>query len=311
MAWRWPGGRSPKLLLFGAIVVVLGGLVVASMMQLEGLKYQVADKQRTIQTLTAKNAELQQELTSLEAERRDLEGRLNDVRGQLASASAELTRLRTSVAELQGHYDTLTAEKSQLEARVSQLARERNEAQERVHRLEDERMDLERSSARLRDRFALLDRDYQRVVDRLEEFERQRTTAATPTIATAAVATPSAASAAATPPPAAASPQNQNPASPQTVELPPIVVRKDQAGVSTPLRGRLVEIDDSHQFVVVDQGSLDGVLLGMTFEIVRGTTPVGRIRVVRVRPKLSACDIIRSQTQGSLQVGDLAIQRNL
>ena len=308
MAWRWPGGRSRRFLL-GVIVVVLGGIAAVSTMQWSGLKIQLADKQRTIMTLTAQNQDLQQELTNLQAQRQELEGRLNDVQSQLTSAGTELARLRTAVAELQGRYDALTAERSSLEARVTQLSQERNEAQDRMHRLEDEKMDLERASARLRDRFVLLDRDYQRLVDQVEDLERERkVAAATSTIATTVV-NPAAPPPPTSPPPAAAFPQS--PQGSQTVELPPIVVRKDQPGMSTPVRGRLVEVDETHQFVVVDKGSMDGVLLGMTLDVVRGMTPVGRVRVVRVRPKLSACDVIRSDTPGSLQVGDLAVQRNL
>jgi len=35
---------------------------------------------------------------------------------------------------------------------------------------------------------------------------------------------------------------------------------------------------------------------------------VGRATVIRVRPQLSACDIIRSSTTGQVQVGDLTVQ---
>jgi len=74
------------------------------------------------------------------------------------------------------------------------------------------------------------------------------------------------------------------------------------------VQGRVVEVNEAHQFVVVDQGSQDGILVGMTLDIVRGTARVGRVRVVRVRPQMSACDIIRSDTAGVLQVGDAVAQ---
>ena len=74
-------------------------------------------------------------------------------------------------------------------------------------------------------------------------------------------------------------------------------------------RGRLVEVNDTHQFVVVDKGSLDGVRIGMVFDIVRGTSTVGRAKAVRVRSNLAACDVMRSRTRGTLQVGDVVMQR--
>jgi len=94
------------------------------------------------------------------------------------------------------------------------------------------------------------------------------------------------------------------------VELPPIVVRKDQAGMSMPVRGRIVELNEPHQFIVVDKGSMDGVHVGMVLDIVRGATTIGQATVVRVRPKLSACDIVRTKTPGPLQIGDAAVQRS-
>jgi hypothetical protein len=97
---------------------------------------------------------------------------------------------------------------------------------------------------------------------------------------------------------------------PQTIELPPIVVRKDRAGVESVAQGRVVEVNEAQQFVVVDQGSQDGLLLGMTLDVVRGAARVGRVRVVRVRPQMSACDIILSDTAGALQVGDVVAQQS-
>jgi hypothetical protein len=90
--------------------------------------------------------------------------------------------------------------------------------------------------------------------------------------------------------------------------LPPIIVRKDHADVASVAQGRVVEVHEAQQFVVVDQGSQDGILLGMTLDVIRGAARVGRVRVVRVRPQMSACDIIRSDTVGPLQVGDAVAQ---
>ena len=97
---------------------------------------------------------------------------------------------------------------------------------------------------------------------------------------------------------------------PQTVELPPIIVRKDQAAVASVVQGMVVEVNEAQQFVVVNEGSQDGILLGMILDVVRGTARVGRVKVVRVRPKMSACDIIRSDTVDPLQVGDTVAQQS-
>lgn len=294
------GGRSPKVLLVSTVCVGLAGLAAVSVMQVS----QLGEKQRLIQTLTAQNQQLQQELAGLQTDRQDLEARLNDVRKELLSTTTELGRLRAVVAEVQGRYDGLASENARVEARVTESARERDAAQEQVHHLEEDKRDLERVSGRLRDRFALLDRDYQRLIQRLEAVERERAITAimpntSPTTSQVSVTSATQAAAMSVLPASGAS---------QTVELPPIVVRKDQAGVASSVQGRVVEVNEAHQFVVVDKGSQGGILLGMTLNILRGTARVGRVRVVRVRPQMSACDIIRSDTVGPLQVGDAVAQ---
>ncbi len=112
------------------------------------------------------------------------------------------------------------------------------------------------------------------------------------------------------------------------VELPPIIVRKHPAGsargatdeamlaigqpsgVARPvIRGRLLDVNDVHHFAVVDQGSAHGVQVGMVFEILRGERPVGLATAIRVRPQLSACDLLTAEPNESIQPGDQVVQR--
>lgn len=297
-------GRMPKLLVGVVTVVVLGGIAVASSMQRARLKRELADKQQALVALRAQNDELQQQLMSVEAERKGLVGRLTGLRSQLASSTEELERLRSSVTELQVRYDALEDVNIHLESQVSQLTREREEASNRALRLEGEKTDLERAASRLRERLALLDRDYQHLAAKLSQLEQQE---AQPNHRGVSPANQASTASGSSPSTVTTLP---SPATPQTVELPPIVVRKDQAGAGLPVRARLVEVNETHRFVVIDKGANDGVRTGMTFDILRGGGTVGQTVAVRVRPQLSACDIITSRSSGSFQIGDLAIQRS-
>lgn len=317
MARQWPGKLPPQLLLLGGVVIVVAGVAAVSASQVSGLKSQLFDRQRHIQNLSAQNQQLQQELAAVQTDRRDVEARLNDVRKELLSTTTELGRLRATVAELQSRYDTMAEERARMDARISELSRERDRAKEQARQLEDEKLDLERTAGRLRDRFAMLDRDYQQVAMRLEALERERALAAS-IPQTVASSNPVTRITVPAPEPVKAVAAEGHPKSeargtkdPRSVELPPIVVRKDQASVASTSQGKVVEVNDQHQFVVVDKGSQDGVLLGMTVEIVRGTNRVGRARVVRVRTSMAACDIIRSETVGPIQVGDAVILQHL
>lgn len=95
----------------------------------------------------------------------------------------------------------------------------------------------------------------------------------------------------------------------QTIELPPIVVRKDEAAGSRALRARVVEVNRAHQFIIIDQGAQDGVLTGMSFDLQRGGVKVAQATAVRVRPQLTACEVAPAPGAPFPQVGDVAVQR--
>lgn len=302
-----PVGRSPQLLL-GIALVILGGIAAASTVQLSRLKSQLVEKQRAVQSLAAQNDELQQQLDALDVQRRELETRLTDLRNQLASASGDVGRLRASVEELQTRYKALEVENTTLQAQVSRLTKERDEARGAILKAEDEKKELERAAGRLRERLAFLDRDYQQLAAKVSQLEQGRIVPppATPSVGSAAV-TDSAAAPTPTAAPASAEPGSST--SP-TVELPPIVVRKDQGTSGLPIRAQVVEVNEPHRFVVVDKGANDGVPVGMIFDVLRGGAKVAQVVAVRVRPQLAACDVVTSQSPAFPRIGDVVIQRN-
>jgi hypothetical protein len=46
----------------------------------------------------------------------------------------------------------------------------------------------------------------------------------------------------------------------------------------------------------------------MTFDIIRGASPIGRAEVVSVHPRVTACRIARTESPESFHVGDVALQ---
>lgn len=303
-----PVGRSPQILL-GIALVILGGIAVASTLQLSRLKSQLVEKQQTVVSLTAHNDELQQQLAALETQRKELEGRLTELRNQLSAATGEMGRLRVNVDELQTRYKALEEDNANLQAQVSRLTKEREEARNTIRRVEEEKKDLERSAGRLRERLTFLDRDYQQLAAKVATLERERIGQPGWTEPAASVSTPAAATPF-SPESPASDEEPRAPGAAQTVELPPIVVRKDRAGTGLPVRAQVVEINDAHQFVVVDKGANDGVQVGMIFDVLRAGARVAQAVAVRVRPQLAACDLVTSHSPEFPRVGDVAIQRN-
>ena len=292
-------GRIP-LPLIAAVggVLVAGVLLMGQAQQLARLKRDLLASQQQVAQLTTQNQDLTRKLDAFQTDRNSLTERVTSLRSELTTASGELERSRVMLEDLKGRYEQLTKTHLELQSQLANMTAERDEAKKRVARLEEENKDFERSASRVRERLTLLDRDYKQLADKLVKLDAERA-AENAAVLTKVVSTPDSK----VPALLAAAPD-----APGTVELPPIIVGRDQPGMSVPLRGRLLDVNEPQNFVVVDKGSLEGVRVGMTLNILRGTATVGRVNVIRVRPHLSACDIIRSKTPGPLQPGDVAVQ---
>ena len=273
-------------------------LLIGKVQQVNQLTEQLKVSEGKVAELEGLKADLSRRIENLQTEFKQSEERITSLRTQLSSATTELERSTTNLAEFKERAERLDQERSQLQAQVASVAGERDAAKEHLQRLEKDNTELERAVGRLRERLTLLDRDYKQLADKLADVE------ARPNSSLAIVSSSGPTSHAAPSSEATRAPSTI----PGTVELPPIIVRKDQAGMSLPVRGRVLEVSEPNNFIVMDKGSMDGVRVGMVFDLLRGAGTVGRAAVVRVRPQLSACDIIRASTPGPLQAGDVAVQ---
>jgi peptidoglycan hydrolase CwlO-like protein len=311
-----PLARTPKALLPVILVVIavaaLGMTLAGRIQENTRLKQDLDRRLQELARLQAEREDLLGQVESLQAANQEKDERISSLRTQLSSLSADVENVRTTFGELQARYEKMAVEREQLQTQLASTSSERDSAQQRLKQIEGEHAELERLSSRLRERLSLLDRDYQQLSQKflqVEALHRQQETQAmwAPNPAVPSVDLSGSGGAAA---PAASPTSGQAPTSsiPGTVELPPIIVQNNQVARSIPVRGRLVDVNDTHNFVIVDKGSLDGVRVGMSFDIMRGNGAVGRVMAVRVRPQLTACDIVRPRTPGPVQVGDLAIQ---
>ena len=323
------GGRAPIPVIAGVVgVVVLAGLAIGPWLQLGRLRQEIAANEQTISSLRIQNSGLQQQLADVQAQRAALEGRLEGLRGELTSATQELAGLR----DVQVRHDALQSEKTRLEVELTRLKRERDDTNARARQLEAATRELERVTARLRNRLALADRDYRKLSERAASLERQLIHGASASAAawTAPVQPPRVE--AVWPPVTPAEPLPPNselgirnsesssipnselrtpnlPDAPDTIELPPIVVRKDRAGEPTTIRAKVVALNPDHGFLVINQGSEDGVRVGMTFDVRRADQTLAQAVTVLLRQRLAACDLINADASNAIHVGDLAVQR--
>ncbi len=107
------------------------------------------------------------------------------------------------------------------------------------------------------------------------------------------------------------------------VELPPIMISSPSVGSQTPLlnatpslpvpatpspgmtvaaedptipNGKILTVNEDHQFVVIGLGEKDGVAPGMKFKVLRGGEEVGAVEVIETRPHIAAADIKETRT---------------
>lgn len=296
----------------GVLVVGFGGFALLSVVQLGSLKRDLREREQRLALLSAETDTLKQQLSDVELARQGLESRLSDMRIQMTSASNEREQLRSAVSELRRQADGLESEKNRLESQASRLTQERDAATTRLESLESENVVLSNSAVKLRNRLTLLDRDYQSLQEDIIKLR------SAPPASSAAAAAPAvrvsgremgSPSEPVTPvgsSPAAAAPAVH--AARDSIELPPIVVRKGYAEAMRSIRSRVVDANEEHGFVVLDKGSDDGIQSGMAFEILRGDQAVGQVTAIRVRSRLSACALVGSRSSSFPKVGDLAIQ---
>ncbi|MEW6075286.1 MAG: FlgT C-terminal domain-containing protein [Candidatus Omnitrophota bacterium] len=91
------------------------------------------------------------------------------------------------------------------------------------------------------------------------------------------------------------------------VQLPPIVVRPQTESpgaraTKAMSEGKVLLINRSNNFVIINLGEDAGVKAGDTFEVYRNNDTIARIEAVQTRKAISACDIVRENTP--IKVGD-------
>lgn len=311
---RPPRARRPLpwsrllLILFGATLLFGGGwLCTQQLSHARELEQQLALAHQDITHLHRQNTEWLQQLASFQTERTALDERVFSLSVQLSSASSELTRADARLAQAQQLAQHFSEVNAQLQIQLDAMREERNAARQEADRLRDDKRTLGQAVTRLRTRMTAVERRARHVavqaalVKRSQRPVREPPAAAVPALS--ASPQPEAAASASAP----VLPSTAAVATPMLVQLPPVVVTTEPATPPS-LRGRLVSVNATHRFVVMDRGSENGIRVGMYFEILQGEHRIGHATVVRVHPRFSACDLSRETDPRFLHVGDRIVE---
>ena len=305
--------------------------------RLADLDAQRAQLQRRVETFTQERQAAEERLAALRTQLSTTTTELDRARGEMSALRTQYDALKEEHARQAADLSGLTNERDLARRQARQWQADHDEQERALARLRERFAWLDRDYRRLNDRINALGI----ATDPLPTASPETQTPASQNVSTASPPSPAIADPAIAPRPSAVggqvveqrtggqdvAPIGGNVLVPQalpvglhvpsggalsvhqTVELPPIVVRRDAGGQAEAIRATVAEINGPYQFVLLDRGSRDGVTLGMTFDVLRVGRLVGSLTVVRVRPALSACDLIGATSVGELQVGDAVVQR--
>lgn len=275
------------------IVIGMGWLAGGQFRRAQQLTRQLQAAQAQFARLHAEKEDVTKQLAAFQAERNALDEKVFSLGVQLSSANSSLERASARLTEAQELAKQLAQTQAQLQAQMASARDEREAAAREAERFEQEKAELRRSVSRLRQQLALVERDYRELSVRLASVQAMPNPGVTVVSSTGSANAGTAAAA----------------LSFNGVELAPVVVRTNQQGIAAPLQGRLVDINEQHQFVIIDKGLQDGVREGMVFDLRHGETFAGEATVIRVRPQLAACNFRRARSAPPLRIGDLAVAR--
>ena len=265
------------------IILVLGVLLAVSLSivffiqssKLALLREYTSEKQR----LTQENEKLLSRLNAALAENQSLQDRL-----ELIQADLETTTLAKN--QIQEKYDLTNKEREDLLGKIESYAKLEKE-QERLRNvnetLKNQIDTLGKHKLTLEDRLNKLKQDNENLRQEIEEARLKAGYTRT-----------------------GESKLTQRAKSRESIDLPPIVVSgQSYSGITSPFtkQGNILSVNREYNFVVIDLGQDMGVRNGMVFKILRNNKVLGKVKVIRLRQKIAACDIIQFTTP--FRTGDI------
>lgn len=248
------------------------------------LELQLSNLRGELKTIQIKNEELQQDKSTLELDLKSLNRENEDLKRQMEynrkimdTLSQEIVREKNDKFKIEASLKSVKSENELLRRQLKSLNNRRLNLERKLTDLEKENVSL---SEKLNDIESFL-QEKRTQVDKLKEqlegkLERSR--------------------------------QIISEQTKESVELPPIVVRPPESGVSVVapsekfLSGKILAVNKENNFVIIDLGQDHGIKTGDVFKVYRQDKAIASLEVIQLRKEISACDI-KKQTS-PVQVGD-------
>ncbi len=278
--------------------------------EVKSLKDKLASQEARIRNLSSERTDLQKRLEELKGVRQAKEEVLKEAREALDLLRARLAQESQNSIALslrEGEVKSLKDKLARQEARIRNLSSERTDLQKRLEELKGVRQAKEKLLKEAREASDLLNRrlarESQNSISLSENLERIRkeNSAFQQQLAKAL--------------------KKIEPSSEKEgIELSPIMVKA--ASPSPAVRGgltsvktesfpagRILSVSKRYKFVIIDLGQEDGIKPGMSFDVYRDSSDIGRIEVLETHPEISAADVRAVRGEISLRPDDIVKMR--
>ncbi len=239
------------------------------------LKDELSAKSINIVELRQSNEELALQVDTLKHEKDEIDAEIRHKSDMIDNISLELARTKNDKKFIADRVEKLNAENGGLRQQMKQLVSVKNALEKSIVRLSQEKSKVE---GRLGKTETLIQSKIDEIWEIKDDLDRS--------IRSARSDTPS-----------------------SEVELPPIVVSSTgdaisyNAGTAPGFNGRVISINDSKNFVIVDIGENTGVRLGDSLSVYRDAKYIARLEVIQVRKDISAADL--KDQWSKVRVGDI------
>lgn len=245
-------------------------------LEVEKLRRDLSQSAIQLTELKKKNTDFQMELTKMVHEKEEIERQIKHGKDLSDSLSLELARAQNDKKFLNDRLVRVGDENSGLREQIRQLTSTKIALERSIVSLQDEKKEIERK---------LLETEnvIQGRIDEIWQIKQSLDQSFGPNAKDGA----------------------------GQVELPPIVVSsKSVEGGQDPnvnaapgLSGSIVSVNNENNFVIVDIGQNQGVALGHSLTVYRGTEYVAGLEVIQVRKDIAAADIVKKVSD--IKVGDI------
>ncbi len=237
--------------------------------QLLSLKSSLRDNQIKIDEVAKDKISLELDLQKLNREREDLQRRLDYNESSLANLSMQLYKEKQDRSKLQAQLSDYKQENYSLRTRLKQFMDSKINLEKKLKEADDRRAEL---SGRLNQMGTVLE---DRVASMYEKKEEALSSAM---------------------------------GASSNVELSPIVVRSQgqEKAFAPPeglYSGKVININASNNFVIVDIGENQGIEKGASLHVWRGGEDIATLEVIQTRANVSAADI--KQKSQAIRAGDI------